>query len=245
MSDDPAGAVHRSPANHDYPDDPTIWDPEVEVLDQAECLRLIAAGGVGRLAYSGLSGAVVVPVGYKLQDGSIVFRTVLDSPTDEDLRTGIRGADYKVSFEVDEIDQEARTGWVVLVQGPVRHMDPEDDRVSVWDSVTRSSRRPTCEHFMIITPSLITGRIVRRADGLAPQRRSSASVCAVVALSPPLRRLGVPICSIGCRVAKSGYLWHSGQTTARAGAGVRLGGGQWSAPTLGAYLRRHTSPFRP
>lgn len=95
MSDDPAGAAHRSPANPDLPDDPTVWDPEVEVLDEAECLGLIPAGGVGRLAYSTAFGPVVIPVGYRLVDSSIVFRTVLDSPTDEDLRTGIQGADYK------------------------------------------------------------------------------------------------------------------------------------------------------
>jgi Pyridoxamine 5'-phosphate oxidase len=167
MSDDSAGAVDRGPANPAYPDDPTIWDPEVEVLEQAECLRLIPAGGIGRLAYASRNGPVVIPVGYKLSDSSIVFRTVLDSPTDEDLRTGIEGADYKVSFEVEDIDQEARTGWFVLIQGPVRHMHPDDDRVSVWDPAARSSRRPACEHYMIITPSLITGRIVRRTGGSA------------------------------------------------------------------------------
>ena len=167
MSDDPAGAVDRSPANPDYPDDPTLWDPEVEVLDEAECLRLVPAGGIGRLAYTSSYGAVVIPVGYKLSDSGIVFRTVLDSPTDEDLRTGIRGANYKVSFEVDEIDQEARAGWFVLIQGPVRHMDSDDDRVSVWDPASRTSERPTREHFMIITPSTIFGRIVRRAGELA------------------------------------------------------------------------------
>lgn len=164
MSDDPAGSVHDSPENPDYPGDPTIWDPGVEDLDEAACLRLIPASGIGRLAYSGRSGPVVVPVGYKLHDSTIVFRTVLDSPTDQDLRTGIRGADFKVSFELDDYDQEAGAGWFVLVQGPARHVDSDDDRVSVWEPVSQSSGRPTREHFMIITPSLIFGRILRGAE---------------------------------------------------------------------------------
>jgi nitroimidazol reductase NimA-like FMN-containing flavoprotein (pyridoxamine 5'-phosphate oxidase superfamily) len=164
MSDDPAGAVHRSPANPDYPGDPTIWDPGVEQLEEAECLRLIPPGGIGRLAYSGTFGAVVIPVGYKLLDSSIVFRTVLDSPTDEDLRTGIQGADYKVTFEVDDIDQEGGTGWFVLIQGPARHVDSDDDRISVWEPLARSLGRPVREHFMIITPSVIYGRILRRVE---------------------------------------------------------------------------------
>jgi nitroimidazol reductase NimA-like FMN-containing flavoprotein (pyridoxamine 5'-phosphate oxidase superfamily) len=167
MSDDPAGAVHRSPANPDLPDDPTVWDPEVEVLDEAECLRLIPAGGVGRLAYSSTFGPVVIPVTYKLCDSSIVFRTVLDSPTDEDLRTGIQGADYKVTFEVEEYDLAARAGWFVLIQGPARHMDSDDDRASALAPLSRSTDRRTREHFMIITPSVVWGRILRRAGGLA------------------------------------------------------------------------------
>lgn len=170
MSDDAAGAVRRSPANPDLPDDPTVWDPGVEVLDEAECLGLIPAGGVGRLAYSTAFGPVVIPVGYKLVDSSIVFRAVLDSPTDEDLRTGIQGADYKVSFEVEDIDEEARTGWFVLVQGPVRHVDSDDDRAALLAPLLRSSDRRNQEHFMIITPSTVFGRIVRRAGGLAHQR---------------------------------------------------------------------------
>jgi len=75
------------------------------------------AGGVGRLAYSGRHGLAVLPVRYKLDQGSIVFRTPLDSPTDEDLRTGIQGAEYKVSFEIDEVGQDAREGWMVIIQG--------------------------------------------------------------------------------------------------------------------------------
>jgi nitroimidazol reductase NimA-like FMN-containing flavoprotein (pyridoxamine 5'-phosphate oxidase superfamily) len=168
MSDDPAGAVHRSPANPDLPDDPTVWDPEVEVLDEAECLRLIPPGGVGRLAYSGTSGPVVIPVGYKMSGSSIVFRTVLDSPTDEDLRTGIQGADYKVTFEVEDYDAEARAGWFVLIQGPVRHVDSDDDRASVLAPLSRSSDRRTHEHFMIITPTVVSGRILRRAGAHRP-----------------------------------------------------------------------------
>jgi nitroimidazol reductase NimA-like FMN-containing flavoprotein (pyridoxamine 5'-phosphate oxidase superfamily) len=250
MSDDSAGAVHRSPANPDLPDDP-VWDPDVEVLDEAECLRLIPAGGIGRLAYSGTFGPVVIPVGYKLSDSSIVFRTVLGSPTDEDLRTGIQGANYKVSFEVEDLDQEARTGWFVLIQGPVRHVDSDDDRAAILAPLSRSSDRHTRDHFMIITPSVVSGRILRRAGALAPQGarlRADAqfSVCmhagrAFAARWQAQRSIGL----IGGRVAKSGYLWHSGQTTALAVAGVRLGGGQWSAPIFGAYLRRYTNPFRP
>jgi hypothetical protein len=115
MSDDPVDRPPGSPISPVTPDirsDPTIWDPGVERLDEAECLRLIAPRGVGRLGYSGRQGVGVLPVLYRLEEGSILFRTALDSPTDEDLRTGIEGAAYKVSFEIDDVGEDAREdGW--------------------------------------------------------------------------------------------------------------------------------------
>ena len=65
MPDDTAGPEHQSPATPESRREPTIWDPEVERLDEAECWRLISAGGAGRLAYSGRSGLAVLPVGYQ------------------------------------------------------------------------------------------------------------------------------------------------------------------------------------
>ena len=45
MSDKP-GTSHDSSANPEPRRDQTIWDPDVEVMEEAECLRLIAAGGL-------------------------------------------------------------------------------------------------------------------------------------------------------------------------------------------------------
>jgi hypothetical protein len=110
MPDDTAGTEHQSPATPEPRREPTIWDPEVERLDEAECWRLISAGGVGRLAYSGRSGLAVLPVGYQVQEGSLLFCIALGSPTDEDLRTGIEGAEYKVAVEIDDVGTDAQDG---------------------------------------------------------------------------------------------------------------------------------------
>jgi hypothetical protein len=77
MSDDPADPAHGSSTDPGPGLDPTIWDPDAEPLDDGECLRLISPGGVGRLAYSGRVGLAVLPVSYKLDEGSIVFRTAV------------------------------------------------------------------------------------------------------------------------------------------------------------------------
>jgi nitroimidazol reductase NimA-like FMN-containing flavoprotein (pyridoxamine 5'-phosphate oxidase superfamily) len=137
-------------------------DRVIEELDENECLELIAPGGIGRIAYTGRFGPAVLPVNYELRDGAIVFRTAEHGPLDEDLRTGIAGADYKVAFEIDEIDPAARQGWSVLVQGPAHHMTGAEQ-----DEVRRAGVEPWApgdrELFVRIVPSRITGRRVGEA----------------------------------------------------------------------------------
>jgi nitroimidazol reductase NimA-like FMN-containing flavoprotein (pyridoxamine 5'-phosphate oxidase superfamily) len=47
----------------------------LEELDEAERLRLIAPGGIGRLVFAGQFDVTVLPVNYKLHDGAILFKT--------------------------------------------------------------------------------------------------------------------------------------------------------------------------
>src|ERR1700722_7731270 len=105
-------------------------DRTVTELDEAECLRLIAQGGIGRIAYQSRFGPAVLPVNYKWHDGAVVFRTTRHSAMDEDLQTGISGGDYLVAFEIDEIDVTGRQGWSVLIQGPAHHVESEVERES-------------------------------------------------------------------------------------------------------------------
>jgi hypothetical protein len=157
MSDDPADTPHNSSANPENGNDRTFWDPEMEHLDQAECWRLIAAGGVARLAYSGQFGETVLPVVYNVRDGSLVFRVALGTPTDEDLRTGIRGAEYRVAIEIDEIDLDAPAGWAVLIQGAAHNIDTEEELAAAgWPVRPWPGAQP--EHLVRVTPTFITGR---------------------------------------------------------------------------------------
>jgi nitroimidazol reductase NimA-like FMN-containing flavoprotein (pyridoxamine 5'-phosphate oxidase superfamily) len=159
MHDDPVGPPPSNPASPGRQREPTIWDPEVERLDEAECLRLIARGGVGRLGYTSRGGiAAVLPVRYRFDEGSILFRTPLGSPTDEDLRTGIQGAEYKVSFEIDDVGEHEGEGWMVFIQGDAHHMDSDDD----WASESTLNIPPRSEHYLRITPTSIAGRRLRR-----------------------------------------------------------------------------------
>jgi nitroimidazol reductase NimA-like FMN-containing flavoprotein (pyridoxamine 5'-phosphate oxidase superfamily) len=137
--------------------------PALEQLDEAECLRLISPGGIGRIAYSGRFGVTVLPVNYKLHQGAIVFRTAQDSPLDEDLRTGIANAEYKVGFEIDDFDPSAREGWSVLIQGSAHHVDSESERAQVLDVGVDPWPGGEREHVLRIIPTRISGRRIRQS----------------------------------------------------------------------------------
>jgi nitroimidazol reductase NimA-like FMN-containing flavoprotein (pyridoxamine 5'-phosphate oxidase superfamily) len=139
-------------------DGPASTRPVLERLDEAECLRLISPGGIGRIAFTGRYGLTVLPVNYKLHKGTIVFRTAQDSPTGEDLRTGIAHAEYQVAFEIDQVDLAAREGWSVLIHGPAHHMSSDAERAAVLESGVEPWPGGAHEHVISITPSRITGR---------------------------------------------------------------------------------------
>ncbi|MET8865456.1 pyridoxamine 5'-phosphate oxidase family protein [Nonomuraea sp. NPDC004580] len=151
--DELLGGGHDRPPGHG----PAAAHPSLETLDEAESLRLIAPGGIGRVAFSGSHGPTVLPVNYKLHDGNIIFRTAAGGPMDKDLRTGLEGVDIVIAFQIDHFDEATREGWSVLVQGPAHHMPPEDTADLARSGVTpwAGGDRPL---YIRITPQRVTGR---------------------------------------------------------------------------------------
>jgi hypothetical protein len=132
----------------------------VESLDEDECLRLLRATYVGRLAYTGREGPAVVPVVYTVHEGSVIFHPLQGTFTEEDLRTGIADAEYQVVFEIDQIDALARWGWAVQVVGSAHHVDTEAERASIVDGGADPFPWPEAEGapLMRVLPIHIRGR---------------------------------------------------------------------------------------
>jgi len=126
--------------------------PVVTKLFPAQCRRLIAPGGVGRIAFSTAVCPVVLPVNFAVVAGTIVFRTGAGTVI------GAHGDD-KVAFEVDHIDEALGQGWSVLVRGPAhRILQPGELRrvreavgVVPWPGGER-------ETYVRIVPYEISGR---------------------------------------------------------------------------------------
>jgi nitroimidazol reductase NimA-like FMN-containing flavoprotein (pyridoxamine 5'-phosphate oxidase superfamily) len=138
-------------------------EPILEELSEEESLGLIEQAEIGRIGFTGRFGPVVLPVNFKILDGSVVFRTVAGSPLGEDLRTGITNADYKVAFEIDDIDPAQRTGWSVLIQGGAHYVEDEEERAVAQRAGIDPWAGGERDLYVRIKPTLIAGRRIRRA----------------------------------------------------------------------------------
>lgn len=132
----------------------------VEDLSEGECLHLLGTARVGRLGYTGREGPEVLPVVYRLYEGSIVFHPLQATFTEDDLRTGIRHAEYRIAFEIDQIDPDARGGWAVLVVGSAHHVDTQAERASIVNAHADPFPWPEAEGapMMRVQPLSIRGR---------------------------------------------------------------------------------------
>jgi uncharacterized protein len=92
-------------------------------LSRDECLELLAATGVGRLAVAGKDAPVIRPVNYAFDQPSqsVVFRTAPGSKFYALLRQ------HTAAFEVDGVDRETRTGWSVIIVGATEEVTSASD----------------------------------------------------------------------------------------------------------------------
>lgn len=135
----------------------------VELLSEEESLRLAAGSEVGRIGFSGRYGPMILPVNFRIVDGAVVFRTEADSALVADLRTGISDAEYRVAFEVDEIDNSDRTGWSVMIQGPAHYLEEPEERAGAEAAGVDPWIGGDKETYISIRPALVSGRRIRRA----------------------------------------------------------------------------------
>jgi uncharacterized protein len=93
-------------------------DARMQVIPTEECYRLLAAQEIGRIGVNADHYPLILPVNYGLDGTSLVIRT----------RPGtiLRSAEHaNVTFEVDEIDRQTRSGWSILVRGQAEEVGDE------------------------------------------------------------------------------------------------------------------------
>ena len=93
----------------------------MEDLDPAECRRLMATQGIGRVAFVVDGEPAVLPVSFAIVGDVVVFRTALGSTFDALVR------DTEVAFEVDQSDPAYHSGWSVVGRGTARGLEGQVD----------------------------------------------------------------------------------------------------------------------
>jgi hypothetical protein len=122
-------------------------------ISRAECLRLLGSRRVGRLAYVARPGVPdLVPVNYALHGEDVLVRSGIGPK----LQAAERGE--SMVLEVDDLDDEAQTGWSVIATGPARrltlaevHSLPDSVLPKTWANGPRFA-------VLRIRPSRIEGR---------------------------------------------------------------------------------------
>ena len=132
---------------------------QTRVIDLApdECWELAASRPVGRLAWTGPHGPTVIPVNFVVTGSDVLIRTTAYSEAARECDDG------PVAFEVDELDEENRSGWSVLLRGHA-HLeygahdgaDADAAEPEVWAPGPRSLR-------LRIEVTEVTGRRITHA----------------------------------------------------------------------------------
>ncbi|HVM67219.1 MAG TPA: pyridoxamine 5'-phosphate oxidase family protein [Acidimicrobiales bacterium] len=135
----------------------------IEVLDYAECMRLLASKQVGRIGFAIWGGPEILPVNYVLDHDAIVFATGAGSKLSAVVRS-------PVVFEVDDTDDRTRTGWSVVMHGLAQEVTAADngtlERVLALPLEPWSAGRKP--YYVRITPRFVSGRRVGAAGSASP-----------------------------------------------------------------------------
>ena len=97
----------------------------LEVLDEEECWELLASRGVGRVVVSIANQPDIFPVNYKLDNRAIYIHTVPGTK----LAGAVLGSG--VAFEIDDLNEDTRQGWSVVVHGVAREVEKLEDILHV------------------------------------------------------------------------------------------------------------------
>ncbi|HEX4868543.1 MAG TPA: pyridoxamine 5'-phosphate oxidase family protein [Acidimicrobiales bacterium] len=127
----------------------------LEVLDRAECLRLLAGASLGRLGVTSGALPTVLPVNFRLVDDRVVFRTGVGSKLQAATHNTV------VAFEVDEMDPVWHTGWSVVVTGVAREITDPDELAALEPTTIPHWAPDHATHLVEVRTEMMSGRRVR------------------------------------------------------------------------------------
>lgn len=142
-------------------------DVTMHVIPAEECYVLLGTQEIGRLGLIAGHYPLILPVNYALDGTTLVIRT--------HAGTILQAAEHaNVTFEIDEIDRRARSGWSVLVRGQAEEVG-EGHRAELVARTHAAGVEPWAPgekgHWIRIIPHEISGRRIVPGElpGLDPR----------------------------------------------------------------------------
>jgi len=126
----------------------------LEILDAADCLRLMQTVPIGRLVFTEGGLPTVRPVNFTIDGETVVFY----SADGDKYRAAERGD--VVAFETDSIDPDQQTGWTVTVVGRLSHLSEEETAELTVDLPAHSWVPGRWPHLIRLTIESLRGRRV-------------------------------------------------------------------------------------
>jgi nitroimidazol reductase NimA-like FMN-containing flavoprotein (pyridoxamine 5'-phosphate oxidase superfamily) len=122
-----------------------------EAMTADACWTRLDAAPNGRLVLQRHGRPVVFPVNHVTDGRTIVFRTGANSVV------GLMASHQPVTYEVDDADVPAPTGWRVVLSGEIERIDRQDrDRIVPQPTPWAPGR---VEAWIRIRPTGVTGRV--------------------------------------------------------------------------------------
>jgi uncharacterized protein len=146
-----------TPSTAGRPDSDDGSERYFEAIGPRQCFDLIEAHHLGRIAWQAADRPQILPVTYALHEGSVYFRTLPEGILAELAQP------TSVALEVDELDQQTRSGWSIVLHGRTSAVREPEELADLWASdalVPWASGNRTL--FIRIRPERIAGRVVRR-----------------------------------------------------------------------------------
>lgn len=135
-------------------------DRRIRTLSNEECYRLLETQRIGRLGVIVEHYPLILPVNYAMDRQTIVLRFTEGTKF-------VAANHANVTFEIDQIDQAARRGWSVLVQGLAEEVT-DRHREEVIERTLASGVEPWAPiehgHWMRLIPHAISGRRVEPGE---------------------------------------------------------------------------------
>jgi len=125
-------------------------------LTPEESYALLASVPVGRIVYTDHALPAIQPVNFVLDGPDVVFRTA------EGSKLAVAASRAVVAFEVDSFDEDARSGWSVVLVGRTFEVTEPVERQRLLDLPLVTFVPGVRDRVIKVVPRIVTGRRIAR-----------------------------------------------------------------------------------